>query len=124
MNEYSTCPIWNTPSVDEPSSGIDGRSVNSPRAGGKYFISGSDAATVGRLDRSIKARLTSWLVEQRRYGAECPEIMEDTLANVQRRRHLSVHERADMLLKILQEKSQHVGQQVKLIIGEIRSTWN
>ena len=59
MNE--TCPIWNTPAVVEPTAGVDGRLVNSPRAGGRYLISEIAAATLATHAPSLKARLTSWL---------------------------------------------------------------
>ena len=35
------CPIWSTPASIEPTN-RDGKEVCSPRAGGEYFISGTD----------------------------------------------------------------------------------
>jgi hypothetical protein len=64
-------------------------------------------------DDALKVRLTSWLVEERRLGVSCPKIMSTTLAEVQKRRFLSVHDRADGLLRYLLKQSDLLGSVVK-----------
>ena len=54
------CPIWKTPAALWESAG-DYKTFDSPRAGGKYWISGS---CLGRLVSSTdhaKLLLTTWL---------------------------------------------------------------
>ena len=68
----ATCSIWGTPAFEYPSHGGGGHLMDSPRAGGKYFVSGTAAAVLESRDDLVKARLTSWLVEQRRLGIERP----------------------------------------------------
>ena len=75
--------------------------MDSPRAGGRYFITGTEAALRRYTTERERARLTSWLVEQRRLGAECPEVTTKAVEDTKRRPPLSVHERADQLLKCI-----------------------
>lgn len=51
----SRCAIWNTVATDESESGRDGMSMNSPRAGGRYFISGSAEALAASRDDHVEA---------------------------------------------------------------------
>ena len=50
-------------------------------------------------DEQEKARLTSWLVEERRLGIDAPEVTPLEVEDAKSRRRLSVHERADRLLR-------------------------
>lgn len=109
MNDYSTCPIWGTPSTETAPSGTDGRWIESARAGGRYFISGTAEAVVTARDASLKARLTTWLIDQRRLGVECPEVNSDTIKNCERSRPLPIRERADRFLRYLAEREKHPG---------------
>ena len=71
MNENSACPIWGTPAAvslshdandiqcDEGST--EYQDVDSPRAGGRYRI--RKDASVLLHEVSLKARLTSWLID-------------------------------------------------------------
>ncbi len=68
--------------------------MDSPRAGGPYFM-----AELHKFDDAHKSRLTSWLIDQRRMGAQCPEVTAEVVEDVRRRRPLTVHERADRLLR-------------------------
>lgn len=102
-----TCPIWNTAAKSQPTT-RDGLDVDSHRAGGRYFVSGSASAMLRNWDEPKKIQLTSWLVEQRRLGVSSPEISSTTLDEVTR-----VHERADALLRYLDAKSDLLGTVVK-----------
>lgn len=112
MEQQTTCPIWGTPATEVVTS-RDGRLINSPRAGGRFFISGTAAATVAERDELLKVRLTSWLIEQRRLGEHCPEIDTHTLDEAAKRRMASVDERADALLRYLATRSDLLGTVVK-----------
>ena len=110
MNGESRCPIWNTPASRESLFDRDVERVDSPRAGGWYSISGQAITLLPQIDDRVKARLTTWLVDQRRLGVQCPEILQQTITDAKQQRDLSVHDRADRLL-------QYIGDQ----IGEMKS---
>ena len=109
MNKQTaSCPIWGTPATEKPC-GKDGRAVDSPRAGGKYFISGTAVSMLESLDASSKALLTTWLIEQRRLGVKCPEAASTTVKEAKQRRPLPVHKRPDRLLAHLANYEKHPG---------------
>ncbi len=62
-----------------------------------------------KYDDHLKARLTSWLIEQRRLGNPCPEVNSEQLKLVEQARNLSVHKRADNLLRYILTKTPHIG---------------
>ena len=93
MSEYTTCPIWGTLASIEPLTS-DGVTVDSPRAGGRYLITGRATETLKSHDEDLKARLTSWLIEQHRLGVDCPEISPTNVDEIEQRRSLSIHQRA------------------------------
>ena len=108
MSKHSTCPIWNTPASTEPLTS-DGITVDSPRAGGRYFITGRATETLKSHDENLKARLTSWLIEQHRLGVDCPKISPTNVDEIEQRRSLSIHQRADNLLRYIQRQLPHIG---------------
>ena len=68
MSRTEECLIWETVAQIADPDGRDGTIVNSTRAGGCYFISGTAVAMIQGRDKHVKARLTTWLIEQRRLG--------------------------------------------------------
>ena len=106
------CPIWNTPATLIKEYG-DTFYINSPRVGGKYAMANlaplSMKKQIQKLDDATKARLTSWLIEQRLLGEESPLITPETIEDAKRRRDLSIYERADRLLRYLSHKEPSVG---------------
>ena len=109
MGENENCRIWSTPASILPLTG-DLEILDSPRAGGKYSI--SRLTTIGKLgscDKRLKARLTSWLIEQRKLGEQCPKITIETIEEAKQRRDLPVRERADRLLRYFAQLEPHVG---------------
>ena len=99
MNGNGGCPIWGSEAQEHPEGSRGGTLVDSPRAGGRYFITRRAHVNLRSNDEQEKARLTSWLVEQRRMGEECPEVTTKAIGDAERRRPLTVHERADRLLQ-------------------------
>ena len=77
MNDKRPCPIWNPSAVPVGNSGGGESSWDSPRAGGKYFVDASALGPVGQLEDRKKARLTTWLIKQRRLGTPRPVIPYD-----------------------------------------------
>ena len=110
-----SCPIWGSPAEFLPKT-RGGQNVDSSRAGGRYFISDTAQATLKHRDESLQARLTTWLIDQRRFGVECPEVMSNILDEVERRRPLTVQGRADRLLKFLEDQQKHIGDPIHVEI--------
>lgn len=113
MDDNDCCPVWGTPARTVPTS-RDGRDVDSARAGGRYFISGTAEAILAGINEPAKARLTTWLVDQRHLGVECPEITSTIIDQIKRWRSLSVHERAGRLLGYLQTRMPAIGDTTKI----------
>ena len=112
MDENDTCLIWGTPANHIVDRGREGLYVTSPRAGGEYFVNTMAASLVSKLNDREKARLTTWLIEQRRLGVERPELpsrARDEIESIIQRPDLPVHARADELLRYIKEKTPHIG---------------
>ena len=89
--------------------------VDSCRAGGKYTISQvvwEDEIT--SLPPEEKARLTTWLIDQRLRGAESPEVTREVVDFTRQRPSLPDVQRADRLLRYLAQQSEKVGDEVHL----------
>lgn len=113
MPDTTTCPIWGTTARTVSSSPRDGITVDSPRAGGQFLISGTAEALLANLDDKKKALLTYWLVGQHRLGIACPEILGPTLEDLGNGSFPSVAERADSLLRYLASRSDLLGAVVR-----------
>lgn len=119
MPNNTNCPIWDTLTtmISSPHSG-DRISVDSPRSGGKYLISETAASMLETRDDRLKAKLTSWLVEQRWLGEQMPEIFSTIINEANERRVLSVFERANRTLKYLESQTSYIGDVVELFRDE------
>ena len=109
------CPIWGTPceSVKEDDPRLDRWKVKgSPRAGGDYRI--KDVRCIYKLEDETKARLTTWLIDQRNQGIHSPRIGMDELDHAANSKPLPVHERADRLLRFLADRSAYIGETLTL----------
>ncbi|PCJ68313.1 MAG: hypothetical protein COA62_14130 [Rhodobiaceae bacterium] len=104
------CPIWSTAAQVSDPDGSDGTRVSSDRAGGRYFLTGTTAELLKGVDRLSKAKLTTWLILQRRQGVEEPIVDSDVLESLSERSQLSVVERRDRLLLRLCETSIGIGE--------------
>ena len=90
------CAIWGTDATYQHVG--DALQYDLPRAGGKYLITGTAVAMLQKLDQPARAKLTTWLVDQRRSGNECPEITSSTLTLVKSLAPLKVEFRCDRFL--------------------------
>ena len=122
MNQESRCPIWDTPASEESAGGRDGRLMDSPRADGRYFISRTAIGCLQRTDDRVKARLTSWLVDQRRLGVKCPEIDSNTITMAEQQRDLPDQARADRLLKYIREHTIEFGHKIHFSSEDMHNT--
>ena len=83
--------------------------MNSPRAGGYYFISDRAVVILTSRDDNLKSRLTTWLVGQRRLGNDCPRILGHNIDEADQQRSLLIHERANNLLRYIQKQLPDIG---------------
>lgn len=108
MSDQSRCRIWGTRARVECPKG-DYEIVDSPRAGGRYLIYGRASSILEHHDERLKARITSWLIEQRRLGAELPRVNSVTIRDAEQNKSLSVEQRADNLLRYIKENTLQIG---------------
>ena len=88
---------------------------NSPRAGGGYIISQVELnAKHSLLDESSKARITTWMMQQRKQGDSQPLLNADRIDHAIAAPRLEVGERAEHMLHFLAQESQTVGQVVSV----------
>ena len=112
------CPIWGGNNLAEV--GLDARTrmyrvKHSPRAGGAYEISDLTAlADTPDMTDAEKARLTTWLIDQRRQGNEMPMVTREVISYVKSKRPLPVHERADRLFGFIAASAGTVGERVSV----------
>lgn len=104
------CAIWGT-SADVTRQG-DGLLIDSPRAGGKYYISDSAQEILKSKTEKQKAMLTTWLVDQRRLGVDEPRVSSDVFDDAAIRKQLRVGERRDRMLMFIESKTEHFWQDV------------
>jgi hypothetical protein len=96
MAEYETDPIWAEIPKYIGSSG-DGLEVDSPRCGGRYRISGSALASIDKLSRSARSKLTTLILDSNRLG-EPFQVTSNTFDQLSAARSLTVAERMDRFL--------------------------
>lgn len=120
MTLLGKCPIWGTPARVESyesatgsiSHYVTGFHVESERAGGSFSIDkqASDFIGSSSATEATKAKITTWLVNERSYGVERPRVTRDILERVVAYSPLSVYERADRLLKCVADRSPRIGE--------------
>lgn len=93
------CPIWGTPAQTLATG--DNTDVKSLRSGGEYRLTGTAAKVLDACSPEVKARLTTWLVDQRRAGTNKPVINVDTLKLSRDRRPLSLSDRKERLFRAI-----------------------
>ena len=110
ISESNNCVIWPDSEASYNVLLLDlMRRVVSERAGGEYQISMQAALSVQGLGDAERARLTTWLVDQRLQGNEWPVVTADIVEDAISRRPLTTHNRAERLLRFVDRKSESVG---------------
>ena len=84
---------------------------DSPRTGGGYMVPWP-STLVSNLSDKEKARLTTWLVDQRTHGDELPAVTEAVINHIKTKPSLEVYERADRLLRFVAESLDTLGDHV------------
>ena len=117
VNTGFHCRIWDTPSGPHDPMLERGTTVEvtgSPRAGGAYEITVEAQAPVRRLATTSRARLTTWLVDQRSQGNPLPLITSDAVERAERYRPLRIEDRAVRLLQYFAQSTSSVGSNIAI----------
>lgn len=111
--QITSCLIWGM-ALETSGSRVASQQLvrvdDSPRAGGAYEIRYEvieDHIDLFSLEE--KARLTTWLINQREQGSKSPLIDKEAIESVKNQRSLQVHERADRLLRFISDNTKPVG---------------
>ena len=113
----NTCRIWGEEYGASGYATQDSNKVvveNSARAGGGYVLISGTKPWINQLSVQQKARLTTWLIDQRSRGNEHPEITKDVVQYVRNRRPLPVHERAERLLRFVVDQLKTVSDALEI----------
>lgn len=108
----TSCPIWGTSA--EVTAQPNGFWVVSDRAGGQYGVSVTTAPLLGKLSEHKRAKLTTWLVNERRAGNERPFFDIQHANKLGERRPLTVSERKEMLFRCLADVPADLKTQIKI----------
>lgn len=99
MSEF-VCPIWGTPaellggSLQE-----EGVRVSSHRAGGRYRITSEAIDAHPSLTASQRALITTWLVDQRRFGERSPTLTSKGIDAILAQRPLRYNEKKERFFR-------------------------
>ena len=109
---WSHCLIWT--GCGESADDIPGGTlVRSERTSGCYIVAKELVSSIRHeLDDPARARLTTWLIDQRRQTAVNPVVTRNVLEGVKSSRPLLVSDRADRVLKHLVDLSTSIGEPV------------
>ena len=124
------CPIWPSYKAELLHRDIFRRTkiYSSPRAGGEYEITDEAERRLEFLDDdSIRARLTTLLVDLRAQGEQTPSVTTDMVNQAQNEPSLPVYVRADRLLKFFVDISRTIGEPIPFSIFNdvpLRSQWH
>ena len=108
-------PIWETPAIKQYERNCN-YFFDSPRCGGPYSATDEAICSIGTIrskrHNHAKAKLTSWLIEQRRLGNKCPMITMEVVDRAEYNSKLSIPDRADAILTFIASKTPKLGQGV------------
>ena len=116
-SEIPTCRIWGQDytavgqSIPDPSKLVV---TESDRAGGGYVILGSVDRHIAGLEDGEKARLTTWLVDQRLQGNLRPVVSDEIVEYAINKYPLLIYERAGRLLRFLSKQTTVAGEFISL----------
>ena len=104
------CVIWQEYVANVERRGFESWVHKSDRAGGSYRIERNAELYLRDIaDDGTRARLTSMLVDLRGLGEEYPLVNDDVIHNVETKRALPMHERAERLLRFLVSRTDIAG---------------
>ena len=98
------CPIWPEFKARIEPTPHGSLRVTSPRAGGGYEVTPDDADTLNLPDASARARLTTWIINERSAGVPWPKVTQNVIINAIAASPLPIEERADRLLRFIADR--------------------
>lgn len=101
IEEQFTCAIWGSPARLVAGDCEGDARIQSWRAGGDYRIDRTARRAVDALTFPQKARLTTWLVEQRRAGVEAPLVSLEKVREERDRRPLKFSDKRERFFRAL-----------------------
>ena len=109
----SKCYIWDSFCEDITPLGMDGKTFYSPRAGGKYSISGTLASTqkFKSISEQDKVKLSDYILEENECGNE-PTISTSNFDEIMSRPRRSLSDRKRNFLTTLYNRNQNFGEEV------------
>ncbi|MCY4621110.1 MAG: hypothetical protein OXD34_04635 [bacterium] len=110
MFHIRACPIWGPDYQATVANETTWTyNVESDRVGGPYSITREAEILTAAIDEEDKAKITTWIVEQRLLGIERPCITAPIIDNLAQRDLLPVHVRAERLLLYMVSQSHSIG---------------
>ena len=109
--DIKECLIWKTPATEGESFDSKNILLESPRTAGKYEITPEALLELknGRYpERDFPAKMTTWLVDERKSGNVTPLITTETLRRVKGRRTLSIDEKINRFLLYCYNESKQI----------------
>ena len=116
------CAIWTTTPAQILEDAGEYLVFDSPRAGGKYWISHSALSEMVPYNDRVRLLLTTWLCEQRRTGVDIPKVKSDVLRLAASRQPLTVTTRMTAGLKYLGQHIVELGDAVWMGSGGFAHT--
>ncbi len=114
MAKECKCPIWGTPAhLLHDRDYVNNMTFNSPRAGGQFELTGMAEMHVERLDESGRLKLTTWIVDQNRWGNLPANVTPDVVKETHNERELSVPERGHRLVQFLGQRLRQIGEDIQ-----------
>ena len=112
-NQIERCAIWPDSQANRRMVSTVAIEIESPRVGGKYIIDGlMESLLFHGISDSERARLTTWLVNQRVQGVAAPVVTAEVLDNIKTKPPLPIHERAERLLQFIAGQTKTIGNPV------------
>jgi nucleoside 2-deoxyribosyltransferase len=106
-------PIWGQ--VAQITSGeFHGWTVTSNRTDGTYRITSSALPQISQLPPLSKAMLTTWIVDQHRFGEAQPMINTDVLARLPDQRPLTYRQKVDRFFMMLRRYGAGLGSYIRI----------
>ena len=107
------CPIWKTVVYTYPPERYVGyATIDSPRAGGEYAIDQQVNDVLAKCNEKCKARLTTWMVKQRRLGIKCPKVTESVIEDMEQKGDLQIYDRSNLLLQFISNQTPKIGVEI------------
>src|SRR6185312_1670502 len=100
MGNRAPCPIWGG-GQKLPTQG-DYIDIENLRAGGRYQMTGTAYEIFNNgYNAELASKLTTWVVDQHRFGEQIPNITRDVVNAVKARSRLSISEQIDRFFLLL-----------------------